>query len=83
MIPDSRTHLASAPRGHFCGIGRPPKGAHDLVSQTAIHRRSVYPELLGPATIAEWLAIPEEQRAEQIDARNVRHAMPGLLTGVG
>ena len=34
-----------------------------------------------PATVAEWLAIPEEQRAELIDGRIVRHAMPGPRHG--
>jgi len=35
-----------------------------------------------PATIEEWLAIPEEQRAELIGGRIVRHAMPGPTHGV-
>ena len=34
-----------------------------------------------PATIADWLAIPEERRAELIDGRIVQHAMPGPLHG--
>lgn len=35
-----------------------------------------------PATVAEWLAIPEEQRAELIDGRIVHHAMPGPRHGM-
>ncbi|MFO0762244.1 MAG: Uma2 family endonuclease [Byssovorax sp.] len=34
-----------------------------------------------PATIAEWLAIPEEQRAELIDGRIVYQGMPGPKHG--
>jgi Uma2 family endonuclease len=30
-----------------------------------------------PATVEEWLAIPEEQRAELIHGKIVRHAFPG------
>ena len=33
------------------------------------------------ATIAEWLAIPEERRAELIDGRIVDSALRGLLHG--
>jgi len=34
-----------------------------------------------PATIEEWLAIPEERRAELIEGRIVYQAMPGLVHG--
>lgn len=34
------------------------------------------------ATIADWIAIPEAQRAEFIDGRIVFHAMPGAQHGV-
>lgn len=34
-----------------------------------------------PATIADWLAIPVERRAELIDGRVVYHSMPGLEHG--
>lgn len=33
------------------------------------------------ATITDWLAVPEERRAELIDGRIVYHAMPGPLHG--
>lgn len=34
-----------------------------------------------PATVADWLAIPEHRRAELIDGRIVYHAMPGPKHG--
>jgi len=36
---------------------------------------------VSPATLAEWLAIPEAARAELIDGRIVYHAMPGPRHG--
>lgn len=34
-----------------------------------------------PATIADWLAVPEERRAELIQGRIVYHVMPGAAHG--
>ncbi len=35
-----------------------------------------------PATVADWLAIPEEARAELIDGSLIFHAMPGPQHGI-
>jgi Uma2 family endonuclease len=47
------------------------------VAQPPLARRSQ-----PPATIADWLAIPEEKRAELIHGRIIYHAMPGPTHGI-
>ncbi len=53
-----------------------------LLAMTAEPRVTKAPSAPTPrATIAEWLAVPEERRAELIDGRIVDQGMPGPAHG--
>ena len=77
VLPDGHQHL-----GTPSSIG-PAGGWTMLDGMETVARRPPSVDSPGPrrATLAQWLAIPEERRAELINGRIVYQGMPGPVHG--